>query len=275
MPSPSKQAPNRRQKRSMSSASKPKPHKSRKNPQRHLYNSQRAKISTKRPSSTLATKASARFTPIAKPQVGAYTARKFATHVVPSASTVSKLGQKAASALAPFSVGDTKKLAFTMAPLSALMTPFSTSSDSPFTTMQSNLSTLTRMKVPIHRHAAAQYFNNTIPVFNNQTAQSDLQLTPFYTSIRSFAADKKKTAKAPAKKKPEEEPEHGEEAFASAGDVKKNLRNWLEQILTSKPEVTPMPQAAIENEELFVKGMFFSFFNFSQLSHTFPPQIII
>lgn len=45
----------------------------------------------------------------------------------------------------------------------------------------------------------------------------------------------------------------GEEALASAGDVKKNIRNWLEQIIQSKPEITPMPQAAIDNEELFVK----------------------
>lgn len=280
MPSPSKQAPNRRQKRSMSSASKPKTQKSRKNPQRHLYNSQRAKISTKRASSTLATKASARFTPIAKPQVGAYTARKFATRIVPSSASVSQLGQKAASAFAPFSVVDNKKkLAFAMTPLSSLMTPFSASVDSPFTTIKANLSTLTRMKAPIHRHAAAQFFNNTTPVFNTQTAQPDLQLTPFYTSVRSFAADKKKAAKAPVKKKPEEEPEHGEEAFASAGDVKKNLRNWLEQILTSKPEVTPLPQAAIDNEELFVKGMFLKilfrrnciFFQFLSFPPPYPP----
>lgn len=95
----------------------------------------------------------------------------------------------------------------------------------------------------------------------HESAAIYLPLLHQHQQKRSFASKVVKAGGAAAgdkkKKRPEPEMEEldggGEELFLSAGDVKKNVRNWLEQILTSKPEIVPMPDAAQKNEELFVK----------------------
>ena len=115
------------------------------------------------------------------------------------------------------------------------------------------------------KNAAVRNLAGMTPVFTphaSSLAQNSIDLVPVFIPLRNFAGAAKDKAAPAAKKKvqkkaPEiEAAEGGEEIFAQAGDVKKNIRNWLEQILTSKPVIYPMPQAAVENEELFVKGMF-------------------
>lgn len=44
-----------------------------------------------------------------------------------------------------------------------------------------------------------------------------------------------------------------EDAFAGAGEVKKRIKNWMEKILTTKPQPLELPEVAKKDEAQFVK----------------------
>lgn len=107
---------------------------------------------------------------------------------------------------------------------------------------------------PIRQLVTKPQFNFAKSMSIPMRTKAELLASPMFFNVpsRHMATAKKKTTANKKGGEPEEE-DPSDAIFMSAGDVKKQIRNWLEQIFTSKPEVLPLPPAAIANEELFVQ----------------------
>jgi len=145
--------------------------------------------------------------------------------------------------------------------VSGLIQQFATPESSLITLSAREISTMISANSPLSSHANKSLrqlasSNISLVPHSSTISTNPIDLVPVFTPLRSFAQQKAKpdAKKAADKKKTGGmEVDAGEEAFAQAGDVKKNVRNWLEQIFTSQPDVHPMPEAAQKNEELFVQ----------------------